>query len=212
MKFFSIPPRPIFPKFLNNLKLLTLLFVFQVGYGSSASAADLEEFKVFPLDLKVGEMNLHRQGAGHRTASFFNIKVYIAALYLEKKYEEGKAKEDLTTSKETKSIELHPLYDISKEDSQKGWNLALQDACAKQCQEIQKEQAAFLKIVPAFKKGEHHRYLFSGDQFEFFLNEKSIFKSKDKSFAQVLLKTWVGEKPVSESLKKDLLGEDSKLE
>ena len=191
-----------------SLVLAVSIYVF----GLLGLAVDSAESKNFPAEMSVKGKTLHQQGAGHRTASLFNVKVYIAALYLEKTLADSKAAQDLIASNQMKLIELNPLYDISKEDSEKGWNLALQEACARQCQEIQKEQASFLKSVPAFKKGDHHRYEFTSDQFEFFLNEKRIYQSKDKIFAQVLLKTWIGEKPVSESLKKNLLGEKSKTD
>ena len=140
------------------MKYLILYFSFVFLHLIDCHAASTDtvyEGEKFPAVISVDGHYLIRQGLGVRTASVFHVKVYAAGFY-----SQG------DNPSQFKDIELFPLYDISKADSEKGWKVALNESCASQCKEIEKDLEAFLKSVPEFKKRDHHRFLWTHDQVE----------------------------------------------
>jgi hypothetical protein len=105
-----------------------------------------------------------------------------------------------------KLIDVWPTYDISAEDSRKGWDYSIQENCAPHCEQLKADIAAFLEAVGEFKSKDHHRYIFSDKGLSFTNNGKEVFKTADVKFAKMLLATWLGSNPPTEKLKNAMLG------
>lgn len=180
-----------------------ILFLFIATTISPSSFADIIlSGKNVPDKIVVEKTTLLLNGTTYRKVSMFNVKVWLGALYLENPATDAEA---VISSKSTKVIDLHALYDISASDSVKGWKLAIDSNCQSECQKLDAEIRKFYSSVPDFKKNSFYRYIFSNTGLQIFLENKEIFKSTSPEFATVLLKTWIGKNPPSDDIKKELL-------
>ena len=150
------------------------------------------------------ETILHLNGAGIRTKFF--VKVYIAELYME---HPATTAEGVIDAAGQKKVIMHFLHSkVGKEKLVDGWNEGFKgntaDADLTVLQErldqfnglfvdVKKNDVIVLDFDP--KKGT--RVIIQGE-------EKGTIEGKD--FNDALLKIWLGAKPVTSSLKKDLLG------
>lgn len=181
----------------KSMKSLILVFLSSIAFADVSFSG-----KTIPAKIVINKTQLLLNGITYRKVSMFNVKVWLGALYLENSATDSNV---VISSKTTKVIDLHALYDISASDSVKGWKLAIDSNCQPECKKIDAEILKFYSSVPDFKKNSFYRYIFTELGMQILLENKEIFKSSSPEFAKVLLKTWIGENPPSEEIKKDLL-------
>ena len=196
-------------KTLILIPLITLLSSLPSSLINNYASANLTLSGIsIPQKIAIEKTTLELNGTTYRKVSLFNVKVWLSALYLETLTTDS---DSAINSKTMKVIDLHALYDISAADSIKGWKMAIENNCESKCQTLEPEIKKFYSSVPDFKKNSHYRYIFTATGLQILLDDKEIFKSTQPEFATLLLKTWIGKKPPSEDIKKNLLRGSVKL-
>jgi hypothetical protein len=155
--------------------------------------------------IKLGDSELHLNGAGKRSKFF--IDFYIAALYLNEKTDNA-AK--IIEGETLMMLQLHVISQlISSENLTKGTREGFAKSTKGNTQPIQHEIDDFLE---AFKEP-----IKIGDVFEIvYMPEKGLTVIKNRQvakrlpvtseFKRALFGIWLGDKPAQASLKNDLLG------
>ena len=177
-----------------------LYFIFSSVHAREIAGVDLPE----TLQIPDAEPLLKLNGLGIRYKVFF--KIYIAALYLQDKSSDVQT---ILTSNTPKRISMHFLYDeVPKEKLINGWNEGFEDnLTAEQYSALKPHIDQFNGYFETMKQGEvvdldylpgkGMRVMIKGQ-------EKGIIEGD--GFYQALLKIWLGDEPVGEELKEQLLG------
>ena len=148
---------------------------------------------------------LQLNGAGIRTKFF--VDVYIAALYLPKPESDASK---IIKGKTPKRMLMHFVYSkgVGKDKLNDGWQSGFEDNSSKQ------EMKALQARLDKFKTLFHDMQ--AGDVIlldfkpsvgvEVRVNDKLMGTIDGDDFSSALLEVWLGDDPVTGSLKKDLLG------
>lgn len=100
-----------------------ICFFSAITLSTTAMSKSLKGVE-FPDQITVEKKKLVLNGLGLRLATIFNVKVYVGALYLEKK---EKNAEVIMASPEQKQVVMHFLRDVDKEDLVKGFKEGLEN-------------------------------------------------------------------------------------
>ena len=100
---------------MSNKYLLNGLFIFLILSSASVSKAEviIDNFS-FSEETTVDAKKLFLNGTAFRKASLFNVKIWLAGLYLESKSNQS---DEILSSPSVKMIRIFPLYNISASDS-----------------------------------------------------------------------------------------------
>jgi Chalcone isomerase-like len=109
----SAPEAPMMKRALS-LTLAALV----LGHVGTASAGEKSGVKM-PDRVTVAGKALVLNGMGVREATMFNVNVYVAGLYLEKKTQNP---DEVVTSEQVKRIDLVFVRDVDREDITDAWN------------------------------------------------------------------------------------------
>ena len=149
-------------------------------------------------------VTLQLNGAGIREKFFMDI--YIGALYLPEKSASAAA---ILSSPEPASVLMHFLYKtVSKEKITAGWTEGLEaNHSPAEMQRLQPMLEQFNHLFLTVHAGDAIRidYL-PGNGTEVRINNEWRGKIAGDTFFPALLRVWLGEHPVSESLKNAMLG------
>lgn len=150
-----------------------------------------------------GGTTLHLNGAGVRSKFFFDI--YIAQLYME---HPANSTEGIIDAEGLKRIVMHFLYSkVEKEKLIDGWNEGFEGNSKAEELELLKERITrFNSLFVDVKKNDVIVLDFiptTGTRVVIAGEEKGSIEGKD--FNDALLKVWLGKKPVTSALKKELL-------
>lgn len=151
-----------------------------------------------------GGAKLQLNGAGIRNKLFF--KIYIAELYLEKPAGDGKA---VLADDSRKRMVMHFLYEeLTKEKMVEVWNEGFAaNTTPEQLAALKDRIQQFNDMFVTVKKGEQVVLDYipaTGTKVTIAGAEKGVVAGKD--FNDALLSIWLGDKPVSADLRKELLG------
>jgi hypothetical protein len=183
-----------------------LIVLFLLCLSTQALALEFEGVKLSDK-VQVGNATLQLNGAGMRTKLFF--KVYVGALYLgEKKHTTAAVLSDAGA----KRVAMHMLRDLSSEKLLEAFDkgltanntpaeLAAMDARIK-------EFSAIFRTTNEVAKGDVITLdYFPGEGTRVSINGAEKGRVAGDEFNRALLKIWLGDEPVSEDLKKGLLGD-----
>ena len=155
----------------------------------------------FPTTMTLEKNKLVLNGIGMRLATFFNIKVYAAALYLPQRAQDPSA---IMSMKGPKVIDLYFLRNVSQSDIRKAWRKA------HGMDEFPKEVSLLNSYMDQMKKNTH------GLQFRIYddgtvvkVGEKMHPKITNKAFARAILNIYLGPRPPNRELKTGMLGEQA---
>jgi hypothetical protein len=169
----------------------------QPTYAAVIEGIEFAE-KLSPFHGKTLELN----GTGLRTATFFQVRVYAAGLYLTQKSPDSAT---ILKSSEPKVLRMVFLRDVDGKDIAKAWDDSFPKNCKKDCETFQPLIAKLKASTPSVKKGDSMVYRFTQDEVELLLNDKPIVSLKSPGFPNTLLSTWIGEHPPTEALRDGLL-------
>lgn len=172
--------------------LISLFFILNLQVLAKSKTS-------FPKTINSLGKKLSLNGTGTRKASWFNVKVYEGALYLEERTSDIKK---LTSSTKMKHIIMYFLRDVDRDKLVDGWKEAFNNRDNKK--PIEKEIKKFLTLIGPIKKGEKIEITFLEDQIIFNFNGKST-TIKSKIFSHELFSVWFIN-PIDEDLMKGLLG------
>jgi len=186
---------------MKKLFLLTLL----LALSWNARAIELEGVQVED-GAHVGNTNLVLNGAGVRGK--FILDLYIAALYLDAKTTSASA---VLESPGEKRIKLFLLRNISGSSFSHAFNKAIRENLTKdelKTFEVDLQQfGQFFDKAGSVKKGDYITMDLQhavGTQVS--INGVSLGTIPSEKFYSALLKVWLGEHPVQDSLKRKMLG------
>lgn len=187
--------------------LTTLLFIAATLFGTNAFAADKSQQIRFDETVHVGGDDLKLNGYGIRRKLIFNV--YSAALYIKEK---KTTVPDVLASSGARRVHLIMMRDVSNEDFGRGFITGIgqnndRAEKAKWMNQFQRFGELF-SSVPELKKGDVlHVDWIPAQGTVLSLNGKQLGEPyPDIAFYNALLKIWLGEKPVDDSLKKAMLG------
>ena len=156
-------------------------------------AADLPE--ITGETLSVGDLALERTGRGTRSLAF--IDVYRCALYLPRRI--GSIDEMMPDDVPV-AIVIEVLVNDPPDEMPDRWRATLREEIT---------DRAFKKLKRAYRQvAMHDRLVFlyrPGTGTDVILNENALFTDPGKGLMNGLLEQWLGDKPVSESLRTALM-------
>lgn len=188
------------------MKMRMLIALVLLGLSLHASAREVEGVAL-PDTVTVEGATLRLNGAGLRTMFFFRI--YVAALYLEKRQWDAAT---ILSDKGPRRIELHVVRD--EVDSAR-FLRAFREGIEKNTSDARRvalgpRLAAFEKAfdgVKTVRRGDVVAFdWLPGQGTRISLNGKVLGNIEGEDFYQALLSIWIGEHPVMNSLKQELLG------
>jgi hypothetical protein len=166
-----------------------------------AHPAELDHVQI-PDTLQADGRTLHLNGYGLRTYSILAIHIYVASLYLEHL---STNPEEIIRSPETKLLIVRFEHSVSAEEARKAWHDGLLNNCEAPCHLDRTDVEKFLAVVPAMHVGDNYSLLFKLDGATVMVSGQQIGTISSPQFAEAMLATFLGPKPASLSLKRELL-------
>lgn len=173
-----------------------------VSVGFAARAAELDGVPV-PDTLSVDGKTLQLNGFGLRTYSLLRLHVYVVALYLEHPSADPDA---ILRSPETKLLTVKFRRSVSADSARNAWRDGLANNCQPPCRLDAGDVAQFLGQMPAMRAGDGYSLLFGPEGATVTLNGQAIGTVAHVQFAEAMLATFLGPRPASRRLKRELLG------
>jgi len=180
------------------LSLLALLCWGAVVQGATVEGVEL------PGEIRLGEQRLQLNGAGVREKFFFDI--YVAGLYL--KARQADAGRILSQDRPWRMV-MHFLYKkVGKEKLADGWEEGFEaNLDEARMERLRLQIDRFKALFPDLHRGDEvlldH---LPGGGVKVTINGRDAGTVGGNDFASALLGIWLGERPVTRSLKADLLG------
>ena len=190
---------------MRNLSILcaiTLLAGSQQATGGDIGGVDIAE----TITPQGSESELVLNGAGIRKKFFMDI--YVGALYLPARNTDAGA---IISDTGAASVDMHIVYkEIDRQKLTDGWedgfraNLAPDQLAA-----LRPELDSFNALFTAVRKGDVIRIAYRpGTGTGVSINNELRGTVEGNDFFRALLKVWLGDRPVSKSLKQGMLGID----
>ena len=188
-------------------RTLALAVLFSGAMLAPASAAEIEGVRLADsVRLGEGGPELVLNGAGVRTRVVF--KVYVGALYLQRKAGDAKA---VLSDPGAKRVAMHLLRDLSADQLFSALNEGLRnnhtaDELAKFDAQVKQLEGIF-RAVKAAKSGDTILLDYApGAGTRVTVNGESRGVVPGDDFNRALLRVWLGEQPADAALKKAMLG------
>ncbi|HEX5639261.1 MAG TPA: chalcone isomerase family protein [Burkholderiaceae bacterium] len=191
-------------KWLTSMVLAAGLVAF--GHAHAQQAVEMEGQKFEPT-IALGGQTLNLNGVGLRKRAIF--KVYVAGLYAGQKSTNAAA---LVNDKGARRVSLRMLRDVDAQSFIDSFNEGLKNNTAEAQLAAMKPQVdalvATLKAIGEAKKGDVINFDYTPDG-----GTRITVNGQAKGnpipgadFFSAVLRIWLGEKPVDETLKKGMLG------
>ncbi|MBV2091893.1 MAG: chalcone isomerase family protein [Candidatus Thiodiazotropha sp. (ex Ctena orbiculata)] len=182
-----------------------LLLCWLVSLFSNVAAKEVAGINLDETMTRADDgVTLELNGAGVREKFFFDI--YVAALYLQKKSNQASV---ILSNDAAARVEMRMLYsEVKQEKFVQGWNdgfrANLDEPQFKQLVERLNQFNGWFETLTEGEMIELDYFPEKGTRVKIKGVEKGVIPGGD--FFQALLGVWLGEKPVTKSLKEDLLG------
>lgn len=182
------------------LRLILLLCLLATG----TRAATLSGYTL-PDTYPSGGQALVLNGIGIRTLTIFNVRVYVAGLYVAQKSTDAKA---ILAAGTPKVVLMQFLHTASKADVEKQYREGESRNCGHgECPK--QDEGDFEKLIavtPGAAVGDTFTYICTGAGLRFLVNNKEVANFANPDLALRILLGFVGPTPPSEDLKQHLLG------
>lgn len=158
------------------------------------------------ITLAGSNIGLQLNGAGIRKKLF--VSVYVGALYLPEKSADAAA---ILTAETPTAVDMHILHrEVSKAKITKAQEDGMRaNLDQSELEALRPRLDEFNSLFRAVSKGETIRIAYlPGSGTEVRINDKWRGVVPGNDFFRALLKVWLGDKPVSKSLKQAMLGQD----
>ncbi len=170
----------------------------------AASAATLAGVTL-PPTYSVGGLSLGLNGIALRTLYIFEVKIYVAGLYLAQPSHDPQA---ILASPTPKVLVLQFLHGGSKAEVEHEYREGERTNCGSGgCNPA--DSADFERLVaaaPAVKEGDTTTYIFTGKGVRVLANNQLVIELANPNLANSLLAGFIGAHPPSQALKRQLLG------
>jgi hypothetical protein len=172
--------------------------------ASSATAATLVGMTL-PDSYGVDGQSLVLNGIGLRTLTIFGIRAYVAGLYLPRPSHDAR---EILASREPKVLILKFIRGASKERIERQYRAGEAINCGNgEC--APSDRADFERLVaaaPAVKPGDTSTYIFTTRGVRVLANDQVIGDFADRDLSYQLLAGFIGDRPPSPELRRQLLG------
>jgi hypothetical protein len=148
-------------------------------------------------------VDLVLNGMGIRTVSIFNIRAYVAALYLEKR---TRYSADALKPEHTKLVVLTFLRDAERAQMIETIRSGLDSQPARIKQLAAKSLPELERRLPDPRKGGSVTFAYSQGRLELRHNNKVTGSWNDPGLAEAMFSAWLGSTPVDAAMKAGLLG------
>jgi hypothetical protein len=179
-----------------------LLVIPLIAHLSMVRAAELAGIAM-PDIRNVAGKELVLNGIALRTYSVFNIRIYVAGLYLEQRSSSAEA---ILRSPEVKLLEIHFLQNIGQNAAQQAWRRGFANNCESPCRLTPQDTAQFIAKVPAIRRGDTSMFLFTRNGLTVAFNGRVVGTTANHYFARQVLRTFLGPSPPTPRVKRELLG------
>jgi hypothetical protein len=156
------------------------------GWGIVAFSAS------FSARLDVDQKDYRLIGEGTLDYSIFKINIYHIAYY-----------QALNSSSDL--IRIVYDRDYSREYIRRSWENSLRDYLGDSFQLYFQDIYWLYEVLPDVNSGDELMIVRDNDRVTIFLNEKMLDYIESESLSEIIFLPWLGEKPISMELKKDLL-------
>jgi Chalcone isomerase-like len=172
--------------------------------ASSATAATLADMTL-PDSYAVDGQSLILNGIGLRTLTIFRIRAYVAGLYLPRPDHDAR---EILASREPKVLILKFIRAASKARVEKQYRAGEAINCGNgEC--APSDRSDFERLVaaaPAVKPGDTSTYIFTTRGVRVLANDQVIGDFSDRDLSYQLLAGFIGDRPPSPELRRQLLG------
>jgi hypothetical protein len=169
-----------------------------------AAAGDTCDGVRFPQRVRVGDVQLVRNGVGIRRATIFNVHVYVAALYVAKR---SRRAADLLKGGSPWSLTLHLTRDVSREEMAEALDDGMKENAPRLAAGLRAERRRLATMLPALKEGKELTFQhLPGQGLTVLGGSKRMGRIDSDAFADAILRIWLGPHPPDDDLKAGLLG------
>ncbi|HUN39984.1 MAG TPA: chalcone isomerase family protein [Acetobacteraceae bacterium] len=183
---------------IRGLALVAATFAFL----SVANAAELDGVYM-PDEQVVDGTRLWLNGIGLRTYSIFDIRIYVAGLYLQQRSNDS---DTIVQSKGFKLLVIRFLHDVTAAQARNAWQEGFKQNCRSPCQLDPHDVQEFLAHVRPARKGETISLLFTPTGARVTDGGQLLGTIDHPHFAEIMLDTFIGPVPPTNLLKRGLLG------
>jgi hypothetical protein len=143
-------------------------------------------------------------GLGVRRATFLNVKVYVAGLYLARP---TTSIPEILQPTRSKQLTLHFVRHVSRGDMLSAIRDGLHDNASAEEAAAEQHVQSMERYLPDLHTGTVLRLAYRPKRgLQVFANDKLVGIEKDDTFANLLFRIWLGPKPPDSGLKAGLLG------
>lgn len=186
--------------------LLTTISIFLGALLAPAALAGKKAGITMPDTITVGDKKLVLNGMGLREATWANVDVYVAGLYLEKVSSNAS---EIIASNQTKRIHLKFKRKVYESDILKAWRDGFKNnSPAKLVAALQPRIDTLNSWMQRFHDGDTLTFTYIpgvGTQVDINDKRKGVIKGED--FGRALFAIWLGPKPPNSGLKTGMLGD-----
>lgn len=182
---------------------VVLSLLLQVSLVALPASARECEGVTMPEQTSVDGTKLVLNGMGVREATIFNVNVYVAGLYLQKRSRDG---QKIAALEEPKQMLLVFVRNVSRSDMaeaiQKGFVRVAGDGYGKLKARVER----LLAVMPEFQKGDRFTLTYRPGVGVELKSSRASITIEGADFARALFSIWLGDHPPNEGLKRGLLG------
>ncbi len=186
------------------LAMATILFLH-----SASEAAELKGVKLDDQTTVAGK-TLLLNGMGLRTVTKFGfpIKIYVGALYLEKK---SSNTDEILKSKGVKVLVMHFLYGLDRNQLVEAFQTGLENGCYVECEKRNEQWTLFSPQIVSMRNDNEIRFTFYDDKVDVNSNgpnakHEMLTEAAAGALSHNLLSMFINaKKPPTEDLRKGLL-------
>lgn len=184
--------------------MLRLILAAALLLAAPAGAATLGG-ATLPDTYTLQGQTLVLNGIGLRTLTIFNVRVYVAGLYLRERSSDAAA---ILKSPNPKVVLLQFLHAGSKADVEKQFREGERKNCGNgECDPADKPDfERLVAAAPAVEVGDTQTYVFTAGRVRVYANQRLIGDFANADLAYRLLEGFIGPKPPSPELRQQLLG------
>lgn len=183
-------------------RALTALFALVTFFQSQPVHAATLAGVTLPDRVAVGNRTLVLNGLGLRRATIFQVKVYLAGLYLESRSSDAN---QIMRSTERKRLVLRLLHGARRDQVAKIWREGLVHG-KQPLPPIEARLNQLTAAMPDLQKGDQVVFDFGSDSLDVTLNGGNRKTIPGRDFSRAMLGLWLGPAMRSDDLEARLLG------
>jgi hypothetical protein len=188
-----------------SITFASAALLLSLGVTRAGAAASREcDGASFPEHIQAGGETLTLNGLGLRKATFFNIKVYVGALYLAHPTADAQA---ILTSRGPLELELRFVFHATAGQMRSAWQEGFEKSAPRELPRLQSRIGRLQSWMTGVGSGQRMTFLrVPGIGIEYALDGVPRGTIAGDDFATAFLAIWLGPSPPNPGLRTGLLG------